>query len=376
IQGNHSNTLIHYGNKYILKMYRKLDTKVNPDLELNRFLHQEVNFEYIPDYLGAIMWKREGDPIVLGMLQQAVENNGDAAGYMNDLLQNYYDRILSSAKDELEFPETLPSLTEAVSFEDVSSDEQLLMGLHGAERAILLGQRTAEMHQALASDRKSADFKPEAFSLHYQRSLYSSFQTLVRSTFDRLKKQRKSIPEGILSEADELLGKRSDLMNKLKKVYDKKFDVVKIRCHGDFHLGQVLFTGRDCIFIDFEGEPSRSISERKLKRSPLRDIAGMIRSFHYAAYGAILLNEQYNDDEVARVLPWAEVWYKRMAGFFLRSYLEHLDGTDFIPNEKKDLDVLLDTFLMEKAVYELQWELSHRPTWVAIPLKGLKDLIE
>ena len=359
-----------------MKIYRKLDKKVNPDLELNRFLCRSVKFAHIPNYLGSILWEQEGDPIVMGMLQQVVENNGDAAGYMDDLLQNYYDRILSTAKEELELPSDLPSLTEAVPFEKLSAEEQVLLGLHGSERTKLLGQRTAEMHQALASDRQSEDFKPEAFSLHYQRSLYSSFQTLVRSTFDKLSKRKSTISEAQQSVAAEVLGKKSDLMNKLKRIYDKKFDVVKIRCHGDFHLGQVLFTGRDFIFIDFEGEPSRSISERKLKRSPLRDIAGMIRSFHYAAYGAILLNEQYNDDEVARILPWAEVWYKRMAGFFLKSYLENLDGTDFIPDDKKDLDVLLETFLMEKAVYELQWELDHRPDWVGVPLKGLKDLIE
>jgi maltose alpha-D-glucosyltransferase/alpha-amylase len=374
-QGHHSNTLIQYGGKYILKVYRKLDTKLNPDLELNKFLHQKVNFEHVPAYLGSIMWKQDGDPIVMGMLQRMVENNGDAAGYMSDLLQNYYDRILSTNKDELSLPNETPNLTEAVSFEKLSEQEQVLLGLHGAERAGLLGQRTAEMHQALASDKKDPDFKPEEFSLHYQRSLYSSFQTLVRSSFEKLNKGKKKLSENVRAEADEVLKQRTDLMDKLKEIYAKKFDVVKIRCHGDFHLGQVLFTGRDFVFIDFEGEPSRSISERRLKRSPLRDIASMIRSFHYAAYGAILLNEQYSDDEIERILPWAEVWYKRMAGFFLKSYIKHLDGNHFIPEDQKDFEVLLNTFLIEKAVYELQWELDHRPDWVAVPLRGLKDLM-
>jgi len=375
-QGNHSNTLIHYGSLYILKIYRKLDIKLNPDLELNRFLHQKMEFPHIPDYLGSILWKRKEDHIVLAVLQQAIENSGDAADYMNDVLKGYYDRILSDSDGKFLIPNVLPPLTQAESYRKLSDSEQDLLGVHGVERARLLGKRSAQMHEALATDQKSEDFKPEAFSLHYQRSLYSSFQTLVRSSLDNLKKNKANFSDALIPEIDEVLEKRSDLMKKLKRVYDKKLDAVKIRCHGDFHLGQVLVTGRDYIFIDFEGEPIRTISERRLKRSPLRDVAGMIRSFHYAAYGEILLNDQYSDDEVQKLLPWAEVWYKRMAGFFLRRYLQEIKGSNLIPSDPKDLDVLLDTFLLEKAVYEIQWELNHRPDWVALPLKGLKDLME
>jgi maltose alpha-D-glucosyltransferase/alpha-amylase len=159
-------------------------------------------------------------------------------------------------------------------------------------------------------------------------------------------------------------------------IMGKKLTLTKIRIHGDYHLGQVLWTGKDFVIIDFEGEPARSLSERRLKRSALRDIAGMIRSFHYAAHGAFLLRSPFRPEDVEILRPWAEVWSWYAGGMFLQSYLETVGEAPFIPAERADFDLLLEILLLEKCVYELGYELDNRPDWVGIPLAGLKDLIK
>ena len=161
------------------------------------------------------------------------------------------------------------------------------------------------------------------------------------------------------------------MLQRFKRVYAHKIEALKIRTHGDYHLGQVLFTGRDFVILDFEGEPARAYSERRLKRSPLRDVAGMLRSFHYAAYGGLFEREAYVQGQAAYLEDWAEQWYHYMSGFYLRAYLEKADQHAFIPPNPEDFNTLIQTFLLEKAIYELNYELNNRPKWSIIPLKGI-----
>jgi maltose alpha-D-glucosyltransferase / alpha-amylase len=151
---------------------------------------------------------------------------------------------------------------------------------------------------------------------------------------------------------------------------------MKIRIHGDYHLGQVLFTGKDFLIIDFEGEPARSFSERRLRRSPLRDVAGMMRSFHYAAYAVLIQNNSIRQEDSAQLEQWAELWYEFVSGYYLSKYLKKVNGFDFIPEDKESFDILLETFLLEKAIYELKYELNNRPDWVMIPLRGIKSIMK
>ena len=371
-----SNTSIIYDSSYFLKIYRKLDRAINPDLEISRFLSEKSNFKHIPDFLGAMEWKYGKETIVLGMMQNLVPNQGDAWVYMLDRLRNYNDRILSHVDENLSEPKLKGSLTSPVDFDKVPEESQLLIGVTVAERTRVLGVRTGEMHIALASNTSMSDFAPEEFSLHYQRSLFSSLQSLVRSTYQSLSKNMKKLSPEVRAEAEEVFAMKDDVLKVLKRIYKKKFDVVKIRNHGDFHLGQVLFTGKDFVILDFEGEPARSFSERRLKRSPLRDVAGMIRSFHYAAYSGLILNDQYSKEDVNTLTPWAEQWYHYLSGFYMKAYLETVEDKNFIPQDKDDLAVLLETFLLEKAIYELNYELNNRPDWVMIPLRGIKAIMK
>jgi maltose alpha-D-glucosyltransferase/alpha-amylase len=375
LSGEQSNTSIIYGNRFFLKIFRKVDRAINPDLEITRFLTEHTSFKHIPAFVGAIEWAYEKDSLVVGMMQEMIESSGDAWVNMLDRLNDFNESLLVR-NVSAPTSEKAGSLFDPVSYEEIPEEFKELIEGSVAEQARLLGVRTGEMHLALASGTAFPDFKPEEYSLHYQRSLFAGLQSLVRGTFVNQTKNLNKLPPEIQREADEVLDMKDDILHVLRRIYKKKIDVTKIRIHGDYHLGQVLFTGKDFVLTDFEGEPARSYSERRLKRSPLRDVAGMVRSFHYAAYGSLFLDNNLRKEDYARLLPFLEHWYHYMSGFFMKAYLETVEGSGFIPKNKDDLETLMTTFLLEKAIYELNYELNNRPTWVMIPLRGIKAIMQ
>lgn len=377
LSAEQSNTSIVYDNMFFLKIYRKVDVAINPDLEITHFLTERAGFQHIPAYIGAIEWTfADGKTMVLGMMQEMVENHSDAWKYMLDRLDLFNEKVLSFGRDIPKLPKLRGTLTDPARYEDIPDPLKGLMEATVVEQVQLLGVRTGEMHLALASGEDVPEFRPEAFSLHYQRSLYSSFQSQVRAAFQNHARNIRNLKNGTKKEAEEVLQMKGDILNLFKRIYRKKIDATKIRIHGDYHLGQALFTGKDFVILDFEGEPARSYSERRLKRSPLRDVAGMIRSFHYAAYGGLFQNTRLRKEDITKLTPFAEQWYHYVSGLFVRSYLETVKGSSFIPQNKEDLEVMLQTYLLEKAVYELNYELNNRPDWLIIPLRGIKTIVD
>ncbi|KQS26984.1 maltose alpha-D-glucosyltransferase [Dyadobacter sp. Leaf189] len=374
LSGEQSNTSVTYDGKYFFKLYRKVDRAINPDVEITQHLTHKAHFPNIPAYVGAIEWKHRNGSMILGMMQEMVTNATDAWANMLDRLDSFNEKILLG--DVVELPELRGTLTEPVGYEDIPDELKTLLDVPVAEQVALLGVRTAEMHLALASDKSSEDFKPEEFSLHYQRSVYSSLQSLVRVAFQSLSRNAKKLSPEVKEEADKVLQMKDEILAELKKVYSHKIDTSKIRIHGDYHLGQVLFTGKDFVILDFEGEPARSYSERRLKRSALRDVAGMLRSFHYAAYGSLFLDNQIRKEDIGKLIPYVEQWYHYMSGFFMKAYLETVKTNPIIPSSKQDLDILLQTFLLQKAIYELNYEVNNRPSWVMVPLRGIKSILK
>ncbi len=371
-----SNTSIVYDNDFFLKLYRKLDHAINPDLEINRFLSDTAGFKHIPKYAGSISWHLNDETIILGMMQELVPNQGDAWNMMIDKLGSYNERILTVSTDELPSPVQNDLLFESTEYDQMSENTREILDLSVAEKVKLLGKRTGEMHIALASNHTLPDFKPEEFSLHYQRSLFSSLQSLVRHTYQLLNRKFDLLNPEWQVDAKAVIEMRGEVLEILRRIYKSRIDALKIRNHGDYHLGQALYTGNDFVILDFEGEPARSFSERRLKRSPLRDVAGMIRSFHYAAHTILLNNGQYSPDDVAKLTPWADYWYQHMSGFFLKSYSDTVKGLGLIPSDREDLSILIETYLLEKSIYELNYELNNRPEWAIIPIRGIKSIIE
>ncbi|MBS7563311.1 maltose alpha-D-glucosyltransferase [Mucilaginibacter sp. Bleaf8] len=376
LSAEQSNTSITYDGAYYLKLYRKVDRAINPDMEISQFLTREAGFQNTPGFVGAIEWQFGNQTMVLGMMQEMVKANSDGWEYMLSRLDDFNDNLLSSTDtDNVVSTALIGSLTEPVAYEQVPEGVKEKLDATVAELVRLLGERTGEMHLALGSEHENPAFKPEDYSLHYQRSLFSSLQSLVRVAFQTLNRTIKKLPDEVRKEAEEILGMKDEILSILKKIYSRKIDVTKIRIHGDYHLGQVLFTGKDFQILDFEGEPARSYSERRLKYSPLRDVAGMIRSFHYAAYGSLFLDNQIRVEDIEKLIPHVEQWYHYMSGFFMQSYLETVKDSSFVPKSTEDLEILLQTFLLQKAVYELNYELNNRPAWVVVPIRGIKSIV-
>jgi maltose alpha-D-glucosyltransferase/alpha-amylase len=376
LQTEQSNTSILYGNELFFKLFRRLDEGINPDLEIGRFLTEKASFPNVPPFAGAIEYRRPGsEPIILGILQAFVPNQGDAWKYTLDSLGGYFEKLLSRKSEIQETPKAPASLLE-VAFQEVPVLLQELIGGVYLEMTRLLGKRTAELHLALSSDTEDPGFAPEPFSILYQRSLYQSMQSLTKMVFGLLRKNLKNLQDNLREKANEIIGFEKQIIERFKALFKKKISATKIRIHGDYHLGQVLYTGNDFIIIDFEGEPVRPLSERRLKRSPLRDVAGMIRSFHYAVYSSLFKHTHLKSEELQRLEPWADLWYKYVSGVFLRSYLDTVKYAPFISRDREELGIILRAYLLEKTIYELGYELNNRPDWIAIPIKGIKDLLE
>jgi maltose alpha-D-glucosyltransferase/alpha-amylase len=367
LKADQSNTAIIYNDQFFFKFYRKIENEINPDLEIVRFLSENTSFRNAPKYAGSIEYRdTEGNTTVFGLLQEKVENQGDSWVMTIDSVGRFYERVIAKAKKE-----KLPKLInkDAIKLEEAPELIQEFIGRGFYERVVRLGQRTAEMHLALASDHSTPTFAPEYFTANYQRSLYSTLRKLVRDRFKLLEQILPTLNEETQKLGREVLDMEDLILECFSLIYQTRINAIKTRIHGDFHLGQILFTGKDFIIIDFEGEPGFSFSERRLKKNPMKDVAGMMRSFHYAAFGKILLNENYREKDIEFLEEWAEQWQHYVSRFYLGAYLERMGMDKSLSPEN---EILIRTYLVEKAVYELGYELNGRPDWVNIPLRGIR----
>ena len=373
LKADESSTAILYNDKYFLKLYRKIEKEINPDLETVRFLSEKTTFNYSPQYIGGIEYKsNEGDNVVFGLLQGVVENHGDAWEMTADALGRYFDRVFTKVKKGDIPPEMDNELV--LPFDKAPVLVQELIGNIYVQRVEVLAQRTAQMHLALSSDDTDLAFAPDRITTNYQRAVYSSLRRLVKDRFNLLLQVIGDLPKPAKKLGKELLKRQDEILDHFGQFHKQKMEGVKIRIHGNYHLGQVLFDGNDYVIIDFQGEPGSAFSERRLKKSPMKDVAGMMRSFHYAAYGKILLNEHYkNRGDLEYLETWAEQWHHYVSRFYLQAYLDRMGMDKDLSESNK---VMIRTYLLEKAIYELGYELNNRPDWVIIPLRGIKYLID
>ena len=371
LKAEQSNTSIIYNDQFFFKIYRKLDTDVNPDLELVRFLSEKTNFQNSPRYGGGIEFfdNHAKTSIILGLLQDKIPNQGDAWAMTLEALTRYYEKVFEKVTKTTKAPALVTK--RRMYFEDTPSLVQKLIGSVMYERAVTLGRRTAEMHIALASNDQDPDFAPEKFTQHYQRSIYSGHRKLVTEKLNALEGRMKSLPDNIREEAQQVLDLREQIMECFNEIHSVKLDATKTRIHGDYHLGQVLFNGKDFYIIDFEGEPMHSISERRLKKTPFKDVAGMMRSFHYAAYGQLALNQNYRKDDMPFLEEWALQWYHYISQFYLTAYLDRAEGSSFLPPDDEGRTLLLRNYMLEKAIYEVGYEMGSRPDWLRVPVRGV-----
>ncbi|MGZ8830817.1 MAG: putative maltokinase, partial [Thermoanaerobaculia bacterium] len=376
LKAEQSNTAIIYGQRLFMKLFRKLDRGINTELEMTSFLNDETSFANTPRLAGSLYYESGRHPneeqTTLAILQNYSENSGDAWRFTLDGISRFFERLLSNGAVE-RVAKALPSESVFVLAQKPSSElAQELIGAYLSDAA-LLGKRTAEMHRALASRDDIPAFAPEPFTLHYQRSIYQLIRANAVQTLQLLRRRAKDHPE-----AQMLLGSEAELQKHIRQILERRVTGNRIRIHGDYHLGQVLRSGNDFAIIDFEGEPARPLSERRIKRSGLRDVAGMLRSFHYAPHAAILGQAQgsvVRTEDVAKLENGARFWHRWVGAAFLRSYLAESAGGRHLPGSIEEGQILLDGYLIEKALYEIVYELNNRPEWVPIPLRGILDIL-
>jgi maltose alpha-D-glucosyltransferase/alpha-amylase len=379
LRSEYSNSSVVFGDQLILKLFRRVESGINPDMEIGAFLTERVGFNHGPMVTGTIVYKpKKGETAAVGILERFVPNEGDAWRQTLDALSQYVDHTVARSADEVRdllTPAPFVSRLQQASVPPLAGE---LIGPY-LENVKLLGRRTAEMHVALASDSGNPEFAPEPFSVLYQRSLYQSMRNQSGQTFQLLRNNLKTLRGVVLDEALKVLDFQGEALKRFRVVLSRKINAQRQRIHGDYHLGQVLYTGKDYVIIDFEGEPARPLTERRIKRSPIRDVAAMLRSFHYAAYTSLfghLGSAVVRPEDLAVLEPWAKLWNVWVSSTFLKAYLEHAMPAGFLPTDREGLNILLNIYLLEKALYELAYELNNRPDWIRIPLIGILQMLE
>ncbi len=372
-----SNSSIVFGEKLILKFFRKLDFGVNPELEILRFLSAN-KFPATPPLAGALEYRagRE-EPGTVAVLTLFVPKARDAWEYTLHALEKFYERV-QTLPPEQNRPQLPGARITRLAAAELSDPAKSLLDTYG-ESARVIGELTAAMHLALASETENKRFTPEPFTPHAQRGLFQSMRNLTRQNFQLLNWQLNLLPPEVQAQAKRVLALEPDILKKLREICDRRLDVVRIRQHGDYHLGQILYTGKDFLVIDFEGEPAVSISERRLKRSPLKDVASMIQSFHYAAFAALLKHVErgtLSEGQLQTMTSWARFWARWVSAIFYKAYLKTSGAAPFLPAAQADLQMMTEVLLLRNAIYELGYELNNRPDWVKIALQEILELME
>jgi maltose alpha-D-glucosyltransferase/alpha-amylase len=366
-----SNTSVIYGSHLIMKLFRRIQEGINPDLEIGKFLTEKTSFASVPLLAGSLEYHtRDGKHNVQAILQQFVPNEGDAWSYTLGSLSKFYSEVEKHTgdADDRDGSSTRRENLQVPSFARATVNPYL-------DAAELLGQRTAEMHLALASEPRDPAFVPEAFTMEFQRDLEQSIISLMARVFGLLRDKTPTLPKEQQSKAVVLAKQEQAIGSRFRAALSQPIHAMRTRIHGDYHLGQVLRTASDFVIIDFEGEPARPIAERRVKRSPLQDVAGMLRSFHYAAFAPLLGENKMQQEDARKMSAWAESWNAWVSKRFLGKYFATAAPGSFLPQSEDDTRTLLELHLLEKAIYELGYELNNRPTWVGIPLQGISNLL-
>ena len=357
ISTEQSNTSIIYNQELILKAFRKLSAGQNPDFEVPFFLTTYTDFKFVPKVAGFIEYRSANAQLYsIGALQDFVANDGDGYNFTLDSLRDYFEQIGVSASDAsrvAEYAGTYPTL------------------------AGRLGQITGLLHNSLASNSELPEFAPELISADDVKGWQTSISALINKVCDNIRAQLDRHPPAQRQGLETILAHQADYLKLVDDLAVLTEDrTYKTRYHGDYHLGQVLKTGGDFVILDFEGEPARSLAERRAKHSPLKDVAGMIRSFNYAAYAGLFEAQKANS--APDLEQWATDWERLAVRDFEVGYQEavgHNQGATFLPASDEIRTRALNVFLLEKAFYELNYEFNNRPDWVPIPLKGILRII-
>jgi len=369
-----SNTSIIYNDSLVLKIFRRIYISTNPDYEISRFLTERMDFKSSPAYTGSISVELCEGKITLGLMQELVPNQGDAWQFMLDETDRIFDNLKSKKIQVKKLPDI--ELFKRLKISDVPHEIIDWAGLSIFVRINTLATRTAEMHIALGSDIHDTSFTPTTYNGDYTVWLKNRLTYQFQNRLNILENNLHKLEGLTLDLANQFLEHKTEIRKIFLEFDWTKMKSERIRIHGDYHLGQVLVNADDFWLLDFEGEPESTIRDRKVKQPPLKDVAGMFRSFHYAIYATIFNNTDKYPYEQQELFDAGEILYKYFVGVFLNTYTEVAQAGNLNIGYKQEIDFLLKYCLLEKAVYELGYELNSRPRWAVIPLSGIASLLD
>jgi maltose alpha-D-glucosyltransferase/alpha-amylase len=371
-----TNVSITYKDQFVLRLFRQLADGVHPDVEMSSFLSERVPPPESPQLSGVIEYRRRhSQPITLGILQHFAQHQEDAWQYTLDTVGRFYERVLTTSVEAPKVPLVRESLLELVD-EDFPEPVPGIVGSY-LETARVLGTRTAKLHLVLSAETANPRFTPEPFTKLYQRSIYQSMRNLTHQVLESLRLRFRRLAETEREEARRVLGLEEKIFARFQPLLGRKINAVRIRIHGDYHLGHLRYTGKDFIIWSFGRDRS---GQKRTKRSPLRDVASMIGSFHAAAYSALFDQVRrgiVRAEDLPRLESWAPIWIIRVSSSFLKAYLEVSSQAPFLPPSREELGVLLNVYLLERFIQELSDELnSNGSDWTRITLKGILQVME
>ena len=353
-----TNTGVFFGNRAYLKGYRRLQAGVNPELEIGRFLTVSAPFPHIAPVAGALEYvAADGERVTLAVLQAYVENQGSLWDYSLDYLERYLAAF-------------------GVQTEPVERREEQNLHAFFVAQAHRLGRRLGQLHEAFARTTGEPAFDPEPVTAEEIESWRTHVRDELVMTFDQLERRRSSLPETMRALVDRVLALRLRLIERLDALQLHADGLMKTRYHGDLHFGQVLIAQKDYLFVDFEGEPGRPLAERRRKHCPLRDVAGMVRSADYCARTVLPRLGAGAVERQTSLLDAAREWRRVVTAAFIEGYRQTTAHIDSVPRDPVALRDLLELFIIEKALYEVRYELDHRPDWLDVPIGGLLELAE
>lgn len=369
-----TNTSIIYNEKYVLKFFRRLFGDKNPDYEMSRFLSEKKEFKNTPSYLGSInLVDSEDTNVTIALMQSMVPNDGDAWSYMLKELHKVFSHLEYKNIAINELPNT--ELYQRLKIKDIPPQIIDWAGLNLFKQVNILAKRTAEMHIALGSEFEETAFTPAHYNGDYtvwlKNKMLYQFQNRLNVVENNIQKL-----EGLALElANDFLNKKNIIRRRFVALDWTKLKGERIRIHGDYHLGQILVKDNDFYILDFEGEPESTIRDRKVKQPPLKDVAGLFRSFHYAIYATVFNNKDLYKVSQEELFQASEILYRYITGLFLGTYVTEIQNANLNLGYNHERIFILKYCLLEKAIYELGYELNSRPEWAVIPLKGISNII-
>jgi maltose alpha-D-glucosyltransferase/alpha-amylase len=375
VQGEQSNSSIIYGSRLILKFVRRVEAGLHPELDMGRYLTEKTSLPFVPPLAGGLTYRRPGAaPMTVALLQGYIRSAGNGWDYTMDLLGRYYEQALGYTEVPLVLDMTIQRLL-ALTDADIPEEARRAVGTYLVP-AENLGQRTATLHLTLAQGTSDTAFAPERMTTADLTALATDLCRHAEQVLEELTSQADGLPEPLSAQVHRLLAQRAAIVERLQAVATLTPGMTRIRCHGDYHLGQLLWYENNFVIIDFEGEPMRPLAERRRKQSPLKDVGGMLRSLSYAAYAALFAFTRTRPEDLGRLEPWAAFWQYWISVRFVQSYLTTAAGASFLPPERRELTILLEAFVLDKALYELHYELNNRFDWVRLPLQSALRLLE